>query len=854
MSIEKNVLVLGNNSSLMQLISEKLKVRPYIHVTTKAKIEPSSSENFLSSIIDIHQQQEKMDLIIAEIGADIALNKESLSLLDQKLHDADCRLLFIFSRTARKNIEWLGQYVHFVAIEEIASENTFWEYIRRLLRFVGAEDNNWVKIVDLPGPTNPKSYDKFTSEEKAILDKITTSPLRTPDTEFEKNTVKYCQDVSYDYDEKGDNFLLDEFRYIESVEDFHNIINTSYRWRMTHLLVGHRGCGKSCFINYYFRNYEGFDRNNKPYVIVDFFRYPYFIGNAEDVVRLVKRECFGYLIKVNHWLIQKGEYKEEFDLYPKKEMLNVIAILIKEGVNFKDVISDALVHKFDYDLSDADKTLLGRQIANDNALNENQAYGSYKKGKDSNPWVWFEYVYKYVDNKYSESPFNWFIDWVMKQCFAQDEKLNWANSRLFKNEELMGFYDSYVNKGATYLTNQQAIVQFFDDFINAVINKYGYFYIILDNLDKLSACLAEYRVMEEIQGRVAARYHKLQFIVPIRPSSLALAQRNYELDDGERFKKHRIKKVRLREVVKKRLANLKVEFTGSNNEKLLEKIEEVISLPVKLHKKDKNQRNVFDILAGLSGNNVRLGLELFANLFLSPHKSLFLYVGAGLLRKPEDGKYLAEHMAIRSIFLGEKDGFDFSEGLANLFYLKGHNNYAGILVQIRVLEILRKKRKTIVSEVYKYLFLLGYSDVIIRDALGSLRKPRLISILDGEMSGDLSPTSEDDIWIRYRGEYYYEKLLNRLSYIQMVYFLSYLPVVYINRFSFPNMPTYEELKSLIDNFLCVFENVLAIEQKKSTPENIQKYEQDICPLNEISQHIANIYTDYRRIEELTHGK
>ncbi len=841
MSLEKRIMLYSDEFNFLQASGHRLKkLKPYYRIFKNHK---------RVTIIDLLQEtqrffsrgKETMDLLVILYDADVDHedNVELISRLSLKLAELRTQILFVVSEGIRSSSH--GR-CHGISLVDFVDDIQLLNCLDVILGEVNVRDEDRVRIVDLFGNKSPLKYDEFDEEAKLIVDKLRSSHLFTEDSEFIKNSVLYEKKSLMDYEEEVYKGLKYDYRYLESLDEFHTVVTRNPR-RMTHLLVGDRGCGKSSFIHHYFRAYEKFNKLQVPYVIVDFFRYG-FVGDRDNVRWKTIHELYSYLHKTNHGLSRK--YKDAKDLFSSGEVLNLINILKEEDVKFQDVVSDRILLNICSEIGSVGFAHLGMRAVDNFSITEKKAEAIGKELMRERPWDWLISVWEYISDEHKDRPFRYFVDWVMERCFEKQDIARYANSRLFL-EKMTDFHEKYSMNSLSNLAKLVELSRFFGEFLGEVTERIGKFYIVLDNLDRLRASLAEFMIMETVQSCIALKYERLKFIVAIRPSSLDLARRAYKLDDTERFKKHGIKKVHLKKVIVKRLESISDEHNSPKERKIINSIHEVVNAPMKLYKAERGRRDVFDLINGLTGNNIRLGLELFADLILSPYKRLGSGGGVNLFRKIKKGVYIAEHMAVRAIFLGMTEDFRFSDDLINIFYLERTDGYQGTLVQIRVLEILKHKRMISLQKVYEYLMALGYSNEIIGDAIEELCRARLILV---RKLGFEEPGSEHiDALIRYRGDYYYDKLVNRLSYIQLCYFMCKLHKPYAKRLSFPNLPKVKnkELLQLTESFLRYLSADIHFERNKASKLGISRYEREICSLQNIHRSVATIYEDYKRI-------
>jgi hypothetical protein len=476
----------------------------------------------------------------------------------------------------------------------------------------------------------------------------------------------------------------------------------------------------------------------------------------------------------------------------------------------------------------------------------------YEEWRSNHPWEWLAYVWDYITEDSEEKPFRFFANWIFDRAFDEEPCVEYASNTLFL-EHMSSWRDKYLNKDKLSTCNLRELEHIVNSFFDGAVKCFGRMFVALDNIDMLASTLAEYRMMQSIYKHIAPVYEKLKIIVSIRPATYYAQKASLEKEiipeDTTAYYKYWLHKVKLQSVITKRISLL---HDVHQNEKEIEFLNAIVNLTrynVKAYEQDKEKKTILSIIDGLTGNNVRDGLELFCDTVKVWHKYLGTYGGMSLFRKSKKGHvYVAEHIAIRALFLRRDKEYEFKSGLVNLFYVPGLCAHESTLIQIRILEVLRSLTQVTLPLLFSYLNGLGYNNNTVILGLRQLQTSRLVAIIP--YAGALDPASDDvSVVMRHRGLFYYEKLICRLSYIQMVYFMSLLPERLAYRLSYPNPPTVRngQLDQLVENVLTLLWLDISHERQNAQPAAVGRYVREVCSLEEVHKSVLKVYWDLKDI-------
>ena len=688
--------------------------------------------------------------------------------------------------------------------------------------------------------------------EVAVLDRLRTSHVFGVPDEFTKAHVAYSTGNIATFDDEIDRLLDPQYKHLDSVAEFHTVLSKN-PGRVTHLLLGHRGCGKSSFLHYYYPRFEEFRRLKQPFVIVDFLNYGY-VGDAVNlpirIIRLIHRE-----------LIRSGpaelirEYPTLTSLYPPEAMEILIAGFQEAGIPFATVIPEDISYEITRTIEPIGEIHLGRMIAGDNALDEFAARNLCGEALQSRPWIWLKHAWQYLNGDSDEKPLRYFANWVLTRSFENKPRIQYASSDMIRKglSSWAGLHipDGLPRVAAYKVSDLEDLVT---SFVRAASEEWGVMHVILDNIDQLASTYAEYRMMWAVYRHLARVYERLKIVVSVRPSTYYAHRGSFDKemipDDAAAYYKHWLQKVRLGRVLEHRLQALNADEKETDTKTFLGTLTGILKLPIlrSRYSKDDGTR-LADVVEGLTGNNVRDGLELFSSFARSWRTHLTEKGALGLLRTAQaKNEYIAEHIAIRALFLQEEGRYEFRNGLLNLFHVDGLPGHHSTLLQPRILELLRALRVTSLASMYSSMKGLGYPEAAVAAAITQLQHCRLISI-DPYNAALLPPAEGARVMIRYRGVFYYERLAHKLSYIQMVYFMTPLPSSCARRLSFPHLPGVAtgELADLIENFLHALWCDIASERRAATPEGLTAFETVAGPLDRLHLHVSDIYNDLQNI-------
>jgi hypothetical protein len=451
----------------------------------------------------------------------------------------------------------------------------------------------------------------------------------------------------------------------------------------------------------------------------------------------------------------------------------------------------------------------------------------------------------------NEKPLRYFLESLLNNAYSNSTEVYAANSKLFiLSSDMQDWKNLNFNSETTSITTltNEEIENKISSFVSKCIEIFGTIHIVLDNIDQLHAPIAEYYLYRSITS-VIKRYNakELKYTVAMRPSTIEAIK-----EDVAAYKKFWLKTVDLKTVLEYRIErSLKNDVLDPDEEKFLLNLREILNIPVALnHCYIFKKNNLTNLISQVCGNNLREGKELFAEMVDSWYQNFSKIGGFGLLReklisRDVKVKYIAEHIALRSLFMDNTKHYKFRNHLVNVFETPGLSGHVGVLIQLRILEILNKFESCRWDKLFDYLHLLEYKNDEILIAINHLKDYRLISTKPF-IPSLVVITNDTRIVIRHRGLSYLN-FIKKLSYIQLVYFMTELPVIFSNKFNYPNAPEASELKELSDNFLHSIEKYIVHEQTKASKNNVKKYENIIRPVTDILKDIFDISFDLNHI-------
>jgi hypothetical protein len=317
------------------------------------------------------------------------------------------------------------------------------------------------------------------------------------------------------------------------------------------------------------------------------------------------------------------------------------------------------------------------------------------------------------------------------------------------------------------------------------------------------------------------------------------------IEDTAAYYKYWLRKVSLQSVIERRLAVLSKKVPSGDVARYISVLEKVIHYPVrrKRHPRGENPNVLTDLVSGVTGNNIRDGLELFCDMIRTHSQDLLRHSADGFLRTDSRGRdYVAEYVAVRGMFLVSPGIYRFRDGLVNFFDLDGVEGHGSVLLQTRIVEILLKRRIVPLSEAMRLLCGLRYPREDVVTAFKTMRASRLVSVFPHGVDFR-NPGNEAIVQCRHRGRYYYETLARRLSYIQMVYFMSSLPSCCVEQCGYPRLPDVEtsQLAAVVENFLRALWIDIAREADVAEYDALSEYTEMVANPWHIHEHVTDAY-------------
>ncbi|HUI05520.1 MAG TPA: hypothetical protein VL486_00790 [Verrucomicrobiae bacterium] len=691
--------------------------------------------------------------------------------------------------------------------------------------------------------------------------KLPTAALLENTKKFEAAHVPYEPAYLENFEDEADRVVDPAHRYLDSINVFDKELNADDA-RMTYLVVGRRGCGKSSFLHYYCRSYDPFRKRHIPYIIVDFLRYGY-IEDSSNLHSRILRNLRLY-IDAHYTGPLPTELSQKYcDLNPHGYFRSAMWYFEQQrNILFEDVVSNELRREIMLRLGEPGLLKLAESISRRVCENERMAFDACEQCLRERPWEWFRHVWLQINSDQPGKPIRYVADWIAERAFPSTEPaVPYLDGDLIR-EGLQDWKSVYLSR---YLSRRHAmldseVVTFVRSFVDACIEKYGRLVLCLDNIDRLASRNSERLLLEALHRAFATQYERLKFVVACRPSSFDLFADKIGLhperslfiqDNGEynTFSRTWLKKVSLRSIVEKRIDVIQAECGGRKYMPTFAKLRSLLSLPVGTSKSKRPVTTLASLIDGFTGTNIRAGLELFSHLISSPYVDMMKRTPESLVWRSKTFRhnFIAEHMLFRALFLSRESPQRLPQSLVNLFHVPGVQGYATTLLSIRILEILRKVRRTSVSEVYDYLFGLGYIKTDIRTAIAHLNAARLTQVTPE--SDELTEGSQAAISIRHRGTFYLTELSSRISYVELMYFMCFVPAPFSDPVCYPRVPdpTKSELTEIVSRFLQYVQGDLALERANASEEGILHYSK-ICPLEQIHEELCRVYFELQDIE------
>lgn len=682
-----------------------------------------------------------------------------------------------------------------------------------------------------------------------IMTHITTPHYLAATGDFRQLSVPYCEPSNthqhVDHEIETDLLIDRDALRLDSMAQFHDAFIGS--GQNTHLLLGHRGCGKSAFMHHYFRAYPDFVAAAHPYIIVNFLNFG-FVPDNQNLSRTIIDAVWRAITQFSSEVFGPAPATTLGDLFDPDVLAKAVKWLEEVGAPFKNIINDDLMRSMIAGLGEVTM----QEIRHDDQLGprEDREHLHDPSYRASYPFQWLLLAARFFDERYASKPWSFFAEWILARAFDRDPRIPYCG-----NTFLDPAYDDIREEVPHAHTARQK-----QDLVLRLLKRAGgaskpLVCVGLDNIDQLAHPLAEYRFMSDIFSNLVTQLEDIRFLVSLRPSTYQNARNNPyasgPLQGNVNQNRYWVKPTALSLIIHKRIAvELARRRADGPARAFLEQLDRVIDMPVSHDVKLQSQMTTAQLLSAVCANNHRQALECLRALVLSRFKKWDSTTGSALVRRRDDGSsYVAEHIAIRAMFLSDNpQALELSETLPNIYHLPDTAGCASTLLQSRLLECLAtsKTAQRPKSVVVSALLSLGYSPADVTRCIDYMRLYRLISEIHQRPNGP----SEDVIVLRDRGSSYWRLLRMKLSYIQVCYFTMSLLDAWCDPFQFPEMPHLAQLVSLCDNFLnCIYQDI-AFEADHAGTSGTHEWEV-ICERSPWVLHQELAESVYRQLDALS---
>ncbi|MBI9019098.1 MAG: hypothetical protein JEZ07_17745 [Phycisphaerae bacterium] len=860
--MDKKVLIFHQNDAFFAMTLES-NIKQLNALTSVTKISLNKYENTIV-INDIIQNNKPLLCIFL-------INKYNINIYDliNTNYSKNNQILFLFISDSTFPNHPINEWTKYMTIDEYSSKtNLFRTYLAASLGISGIDMDDRTQIAYSLRNTDYVLNDIGLDEYKIVkrngtrkqtwrpskkitefLDILESAIFMANDNEYLKeNYIDHISSNTDNVEAESDTQIFtqafnkdyNEDLYLESMHEFHeNLINPN---KITYFLVGHRGTGKSAFIHYYFRCFPKFIKTNYPYMIVNFMNFG-FVKSKNNIRDKILYPIYKFITSHNSENIANLQIKDYTELESLVTAEKIFETLKQKSISKKIVYGDMKLYEIRSFLNEIDKTNIGKQLLKnpenlvEKSLSNKDPMEYERQYFENSIWDWLLAATRYVSSYSAHKVRSHLLEWIKVEGFRSKGSM-YCSSQWFvhnmsywkdRNKDELDIIEELSDERVTSL-----LKNFLEHVDKHLIGKQK-LVLILDNMDLLSAQYSESIVLDEIRRVVCYQYHSLKLISILRPST-AIGHRK-KIQDIGRFYIKIIGKVKFSEMVNRRLDNyINHNEINSNDFNI---VHDILKLPICKTNRDQNPTDFDSLISGIAGYNHRDAIMLFKGLFTSAFCSL----DKDVIRNPHNrGKYIAEHMLIRSLFLEGPTYTDFKEGIVNLFEIPRAQSHNRLLLQCRILEIINAQKHYPKEELFEILYGLGYAKEVINLAIENLTVNRLISTYH-------SSEGPEEIFARYRGHYYMEHLIRKLGYIQMTYFMSHIPKNLSCNFSYPEIPKVKELSEIVSNFLEILWLEISNEREKGAEEFINKYEFLIGNRNLESLHsvISEVYQDLRFI-------
>jgi hypothetical protein len=419
MAIRKTILIVSKEEFVLDMLQSQLGRSEFycIHI----RQDRSELDKLLPEIPNLARlaPKECYDLILL-VGYDLGSPREFADCVKRTFTALQglSTVVVFSSRVSKRPSSYHHKAIPecgFLPFDQLSDPSALRVTVDRALGAFDESCEHRERIADsyVPGTATPQLPPSVT----AALAHFRAAHFFGPDEHLRHTHVPYTPDNVHTLEEESDRRLDSEYRHIESTDHFHKIISTG-ECRTTHLLLGHRGCGKTSFLHHYTRCYRPFLDSHTPYVIVDFLNY----GFTRDDVALeteIIAHFWEYLTENKIKSLLK-EYPTRSDLFPLDAILIVAGELESHGIQLSKLVNEDLQYRVERSLKEVGILHVGRAILKDQDAPYREASEAYRACLKTRPWEWMRQVWEYINGDSTGKPFRFFSEWILRRCGAQD--------------------------------------------------------------------------------------------------------------------------------------------------------------------------------------------------------------------------------------------------------------------------------------------------------------------------------------------------------------------------------------------------------------------------------------------------
>lgn len=351
---EKTIRILSTEDTVLELTFELLEGFKQFYIIDKTKINDFSIKDLLLKLPSYCEYKNgQYDLIII-LGYRLDVPERDYNLLFkmEAILENKYKTKVVFITKGYDNYRArLSRFskISLMPIHVLRDPISFRDNLLQLFGLVSVEDSNRVRINHIPDITSSddyKIYDKdLPKKADILLSEISASHLFSDADGFSKMSVPYDEDNTINYETEADKILDNAHGDLESMDTFHSFLQNNRR--VTYLLLGHRGCGKSSFIHHYFKEYNKFRELNKPFVIIDFLNYGNAIDNKNLNYSIMSALYKYYTSKYEYYMSNEVaslmlRYPSIRSLFINGAVYDVISCFKNNSIDFNEVINDGL--------------------------------------------------------------------------------------------------------------------------------------------------------------------------------------------------------------------------------------------------------------------------------------------------------------------------------------------------------------------------------------------------------------------------------------------------------------------------------------------------------------------------------